>query len=217
VAGPIAPLISRTAATPAADAAAAMLTPGEPAAGARTAVGVSAATNVADIAAQVTAIAHSRPTRRDFTMRTLLPAQTGWQPELSAVFDPWTLATLRWATLRFPPIAPRFPPIASQFPPGPVQRNALATALVPPMPAAPAERAAGLCAACGTDVRRRAGLPESRRCRRVGRRAPADACRSRSGPPAPCVATPRAAGASCWDRDSAEPPCAGAAPSGPSG
>src|SRR6185312_17063799 len=169
---PIAPLISRTAATPARGAPGATAgrpapgVTGVPAAEAPAAVGVSAATIVADVAAQVTAIAHSRPTRRDFTMRTLLPAQTGWQLELSAVFDPWTLATLRWATLRFPPIAPRFPPIASQFPPGPVQRNALATALVPPMPAAPAERAAGLCAACGTDVRRRAGLPESRRCRR---------------------------------------------------
>src|SRR6185312_8882778 len=166
---PIAPLISRTAATPARGAPGATAgrpapgVTGVPAAEAPAAVGVSAATIVADVAAQVTAIAHSRPTRRDFTMRTLLPAQTGWQLELSAVFDPWTLATLRWATLRFPPIAPRFPPIAprfppiaSQFPPGPVQRNALATALVPPMPAAPAERAAGLCAACGTDARRRA-------------------------------------------------------------
>src|SRR6185437_655560 len=168
VAGPIAPLISRTAATPAADAAAAWLTPGEPAAGARTAVGVSAATNVADIAAQVTAIAHSRPTRRDFTIRTLLPAQTRWQLHLSAVFFSWT------------------------FPPRPAQRNALARLPCPPIPpglptaasstpapAARAERAAGLCAVCGTGAQRCGGLPTFRRCRRAGMRAPAAACRSR--------------------------------------
>src|SRR5215469_16720473 len=63
--------------------------------------GISAAMSGADVAAEVTAIAHSRTMRSDepSTVRTLLPTQTGWQLDFSAVCEAFLGTSPPWRRL----------------------------------------------------------------------------------------------------------------------